>query len=110
MANSIEKLVIKLTTFEYTVFDQKYSGFEYDANPQQIADLIRKDIHGTADFTKMTEFYLKTGDVVFVNLKTITRSYEEGSSDDPKVITKRKQRDIDTFKDKNKNILTDNDK
>lgn len=100
----IEHTVQKITTFEYKVFDQRHTGFLYDSTPQQCADYIRKKINGTADFINMTEFYLKTGDVITVNLKTIVRNYEEGSEQDPKVITKRMAREKYEFVSK-KNLL-----
>jgi hypothetical protein len=103
--NKIEDFVQVVTTFEYKVFDQPHTGFMYDSKPQQIADLIRGGIHGTAEFTKMTEFHVKTGDVIYVNLKQIVRNYEEGSSNDPAVIRKKKERELKDFKDKNKHIL-----
>lgn len=103
--HKFEDHVQVVTTFEYKVFDQFHTNFCYDATPQQIADLVRSKIHGTADFHKMTEFHVKTGAVVHVNLKGIVRKFEEGSNEDPAVIEKRKSRELDAFKEKNKNIL-----
>lgn len=100
----IEQTVEKITTFEYKVFDQKHSGFLYDSTPQQCADYIRKKINGTAEFITMTEFYIKTGDVLPVNLKSITRNYEDGSDQDPAVINKRLARAKYEFVS-NKNLL-----
>ncbi len=102
---AFEDRVQVLTTFEYKVYDQFHSGFVYDSNPQQIADFIRRTIHGTADFKRMTEFHIKSGTVVHVNLKNIVRKYEEGSSEDPSVIEKRKARAKDDFIKNNTKIL-----
>lgn len=74
----IEDTVGTITTFEYRAFDMQkaFTGFMYDATPQQCCDMIWKDICFTAVIKKITVFNLETNTRTHVDTRLIKNKFE----------------------------------
>ena len=95
-----EDFVRTITTFEYKAFDmnQNFTGFLYDATPQQCCDFVWKKICSSAVFKRMTVFDLETGDRTSIETYNINNNHEAGKKASLEDTTEH----IEQFKEKYK--------